>query len=61
MTALTKSLQKYLGDERVGKLADEIYRSHVGIEINDENYDDKLFRSLDRIGKIPLEREDSED
>ena len=39
-------------------MADEMYRSHVGIPIDYENYDPSLFNKLDLVGKIGLENDD---
>ena len=51
-----------MDDERVGKLANLLYRNHVGIPIDHEHHDPSLFCNLDMIGNIDLENEhDGED
>ena len=62
LTALTKSLQKYLADERVVKTADKLYRDHVGIPMDAKHQGDQnLFSSLDKIGHVIFEKEDDEE
>lgn len=50
-----------MNDDRVGKMADQMYRSHVGIPIEDNDHDKNLFDKLDRVGQIDLENEDDGD
>ena len=54
-------MYKFMNDDRVGKMADQMYRSHVGIPIEDNDHDQNLFDKLDRIGLIDLENEDDRD
>ena len=61
LTAITNSMYKFMNDDRVGKMADQMYRSHVGIPIEDNYNDQNLFDKLDRIGQIDLENEDDGD
>ena len=61
LTAITNSMYKFLNDNRVGKMADKMYRSHVVIPTEDNNNDQNLFDKLDRIGQIDLENEDDGD
>lgn len=50
-------MNKYINDEKVSKLADQMYRNHVGISIDQDNHDRSLFSKLDKIGQIDLENE----